>query len=103
MLVDKLIKNTQPTQSTQSTENQNQTGGLTGINNLFHFLLLDKINMKKEVKDKLIKVYEIFSSKSLGTRVEIAGSDAGKGPTTGPTTGPITGTPSSAGPVSEIL
>jgi len=63
-ILDKLLQNTK---ETPENIKENQSGGLTNINNLFHFLLLDKINMKKEIKDKLIKVYEILSSKSLGT------------------------------------
>jgi hypothetical protein len=53
----------------------NPSGNLTNINNLFHFLLLDKINLKDEIKDKLTRVYEIFSSKSLASSKSKSGSE----------------------------
>ena len=46
----------------QGSGSSSEGSNVNDLTNLFHFLLLDKVDVKKEIKEKLTKVYQIFRS-----------------------------------------
>lgn len=56
--------------SSQGPEGSGPQGSnVNDLTNLFHFLLLDKVDVKPEIRDKLTKVYSIFRSNSISQPV----------------------------------
>jgi hypothetical protein len=52
-------------QGPQGSGSQGEGSNINDLTNLFHFLLLDKVDVKQEIRDKLTKVYTIFRSNPI--------------------------------------
>ena len=64
-ILDSILGKASDSSILQATDQGLEQGSnLNDLTNLFHFLLLDKHNVKKEIKDKLTAVYKIFRSPS---------------------------------------
>jgi len=62
-ILDRILGTKSQEDGPQGSQGSSSEGSnVNDLTNLFHFLLLDKINIKPEIRDKLTKVYSIFRS-----------------------------------------
>lgn len=66
-ILGKAALNGPPSHQGSEGSESNEAYNINDLTNLFHFLLLDKHEVKQEIRDKLTKVYSIFRSKPSGS------------------------------------